>query len=193
MALQIRLVLAALLVVAWDDALTGSSQSAAPLSDAVQTVVVIQDYSDGLTSVRSANVDVRMRIGRDSDEPVLGVEYPVPTADPAGRDVQCLAKNTDWTAGHAIAFRIKPDHALTLSVSFFDRNRVVYTTRIELQGSVWQTVRIPFDDMRPNPYFQPPDAKKGAPLDVSNVSFIAFAPQDRSSGRLEIGTFVVAK
>jgi hypothetical protein len=47
--------------------------------------------------------------------------------------------------------------------------------------------------MRPNPYFQPPGAKTGAPLDVSAVTFIAFAPQDRTSGRLEVGKFVVSK
>jgi hypothetical protein len=43
------------------------------------------------------------------------------------------------------------------------------------------------------PYFQPPDAKLGTPIDVSDVKFIAFAPQDRTSGRLAIGKFVVVK
>jgi hypothetical protein len=48
----------------------------------------------------------------------------------------------------------------------------------DLQGGVWQTVRISFAEIRPNPYFQPPDAKTGAPLDVSQVTRIGFAPQD---------------
>jgi hypothetical protein len=47
--------------------------------------------------------------------------------------------------------------------------------------------------IRPNPYFQPPDAKLGFAVDVSDVRFIAFAPQDPTSGRLAISKFVVVK
>jgi hypothetical protein len=48
-----------------------------------------------------------------------------------------------------------------------DRNRVAYPTWTELTGGSWQVVRIPFVDVHPNPYFQPPDAKTGTPIDVS--------------------------
>jgi hypothetical protein len=159
-------------------------------------VVIIQDYKDGLSGVRAPNPDVRLNLGRDPavpDERVLLVDYTPPTKDPAGRDVQCDAENQNWTAGRAISFRIKADHALRLSVSFIDRNRVVYTAWAELAGGTWQLIRIPFADIRPNPYFQPPGAKTGAPLDVSDVKFIAFAPQDKTSGRLAIGRFVVTQ
>jgi len=76
---------------------------------------------------------------------------------------------------------------MRLSVSFMDRNHVAYTHWVELQGGEWQTVRIPFAQLRPNPYFQPPDAKQGAPLDVSEVQRIGFAPQDPGAGHLAIG------
>jgi len=157
-------------------------------------VTVIQDYKAGLAGVRTANGAVRLSVGRDPsgpDEPVLFVDYPVPSADPAGRDVQCDAENHDWTAGHAISFRIKPEHAVRLSLSFLDRNRVAYTSWTDLKGGVWQLVRMPFDQMRPNPYFQPPDARTGTPIDVAHVQGIAFAPHDQTSGRLTIGKFVV--
>ena len=80
-----------------------------------------------------------------------------------------------------------------MSVSFFDRNHVVYTAWVDLQGGVWQPVRVAFDDVRPNPYFQPPDAKAGAPLDVSDVKGIALAPQSGGSGQLALSAFVVTK
>jgi hypothetical protein len=121
------------------------------------------------------------------------VDYPEPSDDPAGRDVWCDAENRNWTAGHAIAFRIKPAEAVKLSVSFFDRNRVVYTAWVELQGGVWQPVRIPFADIHPNPYFQPRDAKIGAPLDVSEAKGIAFAPHDQTSGHLVLSKLEVIK
>ena len=162
----------------------------------MQSATIIHAFGDGLAGVRAASADVRLSVARDPalpDQPVLIVEYPAPTGNPAGRDVQCAAERQDWSAGRAIEFQVKPDHELRLSVSFIDRNRVVYTAYPELKGGEWQQVRIPFDQVRPNPYFQPPDAKKGSPIDVSDVKFIAFAPQDKTSGRLAIGPFTVSK
>jgi hypothetical protein len=158
--------------------------------------IVIQAYSDGLAGVRAANPDVHLSVARDpsiSDERVLIVEYPAPTGDPAGRDVQCAAVNQDWTGGRGISVHVKPDHSLRLSLSFIDRNGVVYTAWKDLKGGEWQLLQIPFDEIRPNPFFQPPGAKTGARLDVGDVKFIAFAPQDKVLGRLAIGRFVVSK
>jgi hypothetical protein len=160
-----------------------------------QPVAIIQDYRDGLSSVRRANPEVLVSIERDPalpGEPVLTVDYPAPSEDPAGRDVQCDAQVRDWTGGRAIVFQVKPVHALRLSVSFIDRNGVVYTSWTDLKEG-WQPIRIAFDDIRPNPYFQPPSAKSGTAIDVSDVKFIAFAPQDKTSGRLTISRFVVVK
>jgi hypothetical protein len=158
--------------------------------------MVIHAYKDGLAGLRAVNSDVHLRVGRDPtapDEPVLFVEYPAPTADPAGRDVHCEAENHDWTGGRAISFHVKPAQAVRLSLSFMDRNRVAYTAWTELKGGVWQLVRIPFDEIRPNPYFQFPDAKTGAPIDVSAVQSIAFAPHDQTAGQLAIGRIVVSQ
>lgn len=159
-------------------------------------MVVIQSYEKELAGVRAANPDVRLSVGRDSSLPgerVLIVDYPARPGDPAGRDVQCAAENHDWTGGSAIAFSIKPARALRLSVSFVDRNHVAYTAWTELKGAVWQVVRIRFAEIRPNPFFQPPGAKSGSPIDVSEVRFVAFAPQDDAAGRLTIGRFVVSR
>lgn len=158
--------------------------------------IVIHSFKNGLAGVRAANPDVHLSVGRDPagpDEPVLQVEYPLPTGNPAGRDVQCDAENRDWTGGRAIAFHVKPAHALRLSVSFIDRNRVVYTNWADLKEGVWQAVRFEFAQMKPNPYFQPPDARLGRAIDLSDIAFIAFAPQDQTSGRLAVATLVVEK
>jgi hypothetical protein len=159
-------------------------------------VTVIQAYGGGLAGIRAANSDVRLSIDRDPSIPgerVLIVEYPTRTNDPAGRDVWCVSENRDWTAGRAISFQAKPAHDLRLSVSFRDRNGVAYTAWTELKGGVWQLVRIPFDEIRPNPFFQPPDARTGVPLDVSDVKEIGFAPQDQTPGRLTMGRLFVSQ
>jgi len=171
---------------------------AAVLADmAVQErpLAVIQSFAKGASAVRAVNPDVRLNVGLDPsmpEGPVLFVDYPEPTSDPAGRDVRCDAEISDWSGGRAISFQIKPSGALRLSVSFLDRNSVAYTTWIELKADVWQPVRIAFDEIRPNPYFQPPGAKRGAPIDVSDVKWIAFAPQSKTFGRLAITPFALS-
>jgi len=158
--------------------------------------IVIHAFDGGLSGVRAAKTDVKLRVDRDpsqGDEPLLFVEYPAPGADPGGRDVRCEAVNHDWSRGKAIAFRVKPSHAVRLSVSFFDRNHVVYTSWVDLKGNEWQGVRISFAEMRPNPYFQPPDARTGAPIDVSDVAAVAFAPHDQTPGQMAISRFVVVE
>jgi hypothetical protein len=160
-----------------------------------QTMIVIHDFNDGLAGIRATNPNVHLSVERDpeiSNQRVLLVEYPAPTGDPAARDVMCTAKDQDWTGGRAIAFQVKPANSMRISVSFVDRNQVAYTAWRDLKGGVWQPVRIGFDEIRPNPFFQPPGAKTGAPLDVSDVKAILFAPQDPASGRMSISLFVVS-
>ena len=52
---------------------------------------------------------------------------------------------------------------------------------------------IAFDEISPNPYFQPPGAKAGLPIDVSEVKSIGIAPQDRAAGRLAVSKFVLVE
>jgi Carbohydrate binding domain (family 11) len=164
------------------------------LTGCASSTLVIRSYAEGLAGVRSANPETKLSVARDSavsDGAVLLVEYPAATDNPAARDVWCEAERLDWTAGRAISFQAKPDHALRLSVSFIDRNRVAYTSWSDLRAGEWQTVRIAFEQIRPNPYFQPPGAQTGAPLDVSEVKAIGFAPQGPSSGRIALSRFVI--
>lgn len=178
-----------------------SSAVSPPPSSAVpdagdDTAIVIQDYAAGLAQVHVANSDVKLSIGSDpelSGGPVLSVQYPLATNDPAGRDVNCDAENQDWTAGNAVSFQIKPAQAVKISVSFLDRNHVAYTDYRELEGGAWQPVRITFADWPKNLYFQPKDAKLDQPMDVSEVTGIAFAPQVSTSGSLAVSKFVVVK
>ncbi|HWA76911.1 MAG TPA: carbohydrate binding domain-containing protein, partial [Polyangiaceae bacterium] len=159
-------------------------------------VIVIQSYAKGVAGVHTTNPDVKVSIAADSalpNEPVLLVQYPGPTGDPAGRDVWCDAENPDWTSANGIAFQIKPTNPERLSISFFDRNHVVYTTWVDLQGGAWQPVRITFADLRPNPYFQPPDAKTGAPLDLGEIKGLAFAPHHDAPGQFAVSKLVLTR
>ena len=157
-------------------------------------MIVIQSYESGLTGVRSANADVKLHLERDpamGDQPVLRVEYPAPGANPAGRDVWCDVAQTDWTSGRAIVFQVRPEHAPDCRCRSWIETGLRIRTGWICRVGAWQTVRIPLDQIRPNPYFQPPGANTGAPIDVSEVARLGFAPQDKSAGQLTIGGFVV--
>jgi len=159
-------------------------------------VTTIKAFKIGVSGMYSKNPDVKLRVGPEptlEGEQVLFVDYPAPTNDPAGRDTWCDAEATDWSAGHAVSFRVKPDHAVELSVSFFDRNAVAYTSWFDLQGGSWQPVRISFEQVRPNPYFQRPDAKVGFPIDVTEVRGLAFAPHDETPGHLIVSKIVLSR
>jgi hypothetical protein len=179
--------------VAWSCARqAGVARSTPP--DLAPGAPIIHSFQTGLAGTHANNPAVVLRVGADSVAgAVLVVDYPAATNDPASRDVRLDAATTNWSAARALTFRIRPTRAIRLSVSFADRNRVVYTSWSELQANVWQSVRIEFAGVRPNPYFQPPGANVGAPLDVSEVAAIAFAPQDPQAGRLAVSEFVLTK
>jgi hypothetical protein len=168
------------------------SQPAARSAAKEVDMIAIHDFEQGLKGVQSASPEVKLRIVQDAElagEPALQVDYPEANDNPAGRDVACDADERDWAAGRALSFRVKAEQPLKIAVSFLDRNKVVYTSWVTLQPGVWQPVRLPFAEMKPNPYFQPPDAKTGSPIDVSDVAFIAFAPQSPGMGRFTISRF----
>jgi hypothetical protein len=154
----------------------------------------IHSFRNGLAGAHANSSSVTLRVAADSSsekEDVLLVDYPAPSGDPASRDVRLDAERTNWSAGKAISFRARPASAIRLTVSFIDRNGVVYTSWTNLQAGVWQPVRIELAAIRPNQYFQPPGAKMGAPLDVTEVKFLAFAPQDRQAGRIALAQIIL--
>ena len=159
-----------------------------------QAVIVINSLATP-ASVRVNSPDVHVAIGSDATLPgerVLTVVYPAAGANPAARDVQVVAEKTDWSGGRGLVFRAKAEHPTRMSISFVDRNHVAYTAYVNL-GTGWQQVAIAFDQMQPKLFFQPPDAKTGSAIDVSDVKVIGFAPQEKSDGRLSVTAFTVVR
>lgn len=157
-------------------------------------MATIQDFRDGISGVHVRNSDLRIETGEHPETPnetILLVDYPLANADPAGRDVWCDAIDKDWSVGTAILLTVKPQKALRLSISFLGRNGVAYTSWFDLKGGEWQIVRIRFDELQPNPYFQPPGSDKDSPIDVSEVERIGFAPQSPEKGKLMVGKISV--
>jgi hypothetical protein len=156
--------------------------------------LVVRSFAPTLTGIRTGR-DVSVACTGDPErggEGLLSVVYGA-AGDPADRDVWSDTQVRDWSGGRAINVAIRADPPLRLSISFFDANGVGYTAWAETQGGAWQTIRIPLDSIRPNPYFQPPSAKLGTPLDLRDVPAIGFAPQRQGAGRYLVGAFVLER
>ena len=149
---------------------------------------VLQAFERGTDIVR-ARPALTVRVVTDAEIPterLLVVEYPARGGDPASRDVWIEVEQRDWSKARAIEFQARSDHPARLSVSFLDGNGVAYTTWSDLPSGNWHTVRVVLDSIRPNPYFQPPGARKDGAMDVSNVSSLGVAPQDSTAGTIWI-------
>ncbi|MDF3064807.1 MAG: hypothetical protein K0R38_408 [Polyangiaceae bacterium] len=88
----------------------------------------------------------------------------------------------DFRSAKALSLRVKPDAALTLSVSFMDGNRTSWTQQpAPLTPGVWQTVTLELYKFWHNPY-GPPGDKPSAPMDLTAVSAFGIAPKDCADG-----------
>jgi hypothetical protein len=140
-------------------------------------------------AVNCSNPQVHLSVARDpelANEPTLVVDYPLSTGRPDERDIWLDVEHTNWSQGAGICFLARPSSALRLSVSFMGTNGVAYTAWANLDAGAWQPVKILFVDIRPNPYFQPPGINPNAPINVSLVKQLGFAPQDKGPGRIAI-------
>jgi hypothetical protein len=157
--------------------------------------VLVRSHAGGLRGVRVGS-NATVALSRDPEaggDPVLAVSYGA-QGDPADRDVWCDTDVRDWSGARALVFRVRSDEPLHLAVSFFDANGVGYTAWADTSGGgAWEEIRVPLDTIQPNPYFQPPTAKLGAPLDLHDVRSLGFAPQVPDPGRFVVAAFEVIR
>ena len=158
-------------------------------------MIVIQAYDEGLAGVRAANPAVHLSVARDSsvaDERVLIVDYPAPTDDPAGRDVQCAAENQDWTGGRAIHFRSsRPFPQAFVVVPGSESCRIHGVDGAEgrfLAAGSDSARRDSSESFLSTSRRQDRSANRRERREGHRVP-----PQDETSGRLAIGKFVVTK
>jgi hypothetical protein len=166
-----------------------------PTAARVATLGVVQDYEPGAPPSKPAEatavsrVNVTLAAGDPSGN-ALAVDYGCSGAEQrALLDVWSLPRTSDWSKARALSFRIKPEGALVLSVSFLDGNHAGYTQKTQpLTAGSWQTVTLPFDKFWLNP-FGPQGDTPGAPQDLSRVGSFGFAPDGCGNGRFLIDDF----
>lgn len=153
---------------------------------------VVRSHLRGLGGVRSGKA-VTLSLAEDPTshgDRLLAVEY-LAAQGPADRDTWCDVDVRDWSGAAAFGLRVLSEQPLHMSLSFFDGNNVAYTAWADVRAGAWEDVRVSLETIRPNPYFQRPDAKLGGPPDLRDIAALAFAPQVPGPGRFLVGDLVL--
>jgi hypothetical protein len=179
-------------------------RKAAPASPPVASAspapgAIVQDYEPGAPISKPSEgtavsrLDLRLVAG-DPNGNALSVDYGCSgTEQRALLDVWSAPRTRDWSQASALSFRIKPDAALSLSVSFMDTNHAGYTQKTApLVAGSWQTVTLPFDKFWFNPH-GPAGDTPGAPLNRVSVEAFGFAPEGCANGHFVIDDFVLTR
>lgn len=158
----------------------------------VERFEIVRSHFRGLAGIHTGKA-VTASLTEDpaaQGERTLAIDYQA-AQGPADRDTWFDVDLHDWSGAVAVGLRIRSEQPLHMSLSFFDGNRVAYTAWADVRAGAWQDVRVSLETIRPNPYFQRPDAKVGAPLDLRDIEMLAFAPQVPGPGRLLVGDLVL--
>ena len=99
------------------------------------------------------------------------------------------AGGNDWAGVNApgantLFIRIYCKSAMEISVSLTDKNGGQYTTIDKIPstaGGKWETVAIPLSSFKLDPYYQPPTAVKGAPMDFSLIKQFNLQPKTKGT------------
>lgn len=93
-------------------------------------------------------------------------------------------KGQNWSKAKGLRVEIYSADTLKLQLAFNDSNQNAYLSEVRpVEPGAWRSVDFPIRSFSLNPYYQPAQAKKGAPLDLSNVESFNITPMSAGSHR----------
>jgi hypothetical protein len=96
-------------------------------------------------------------------------------------------KGMDWSKAKTLNLRVESSQPETLSVAFNDANQVAYTVDLPTtKGKGWETLSIPMGAFEVNKYYQPPQAKKAAVLDLSRIESFNVGLHNAGKGSIKV-------
>jgi hypothetical protein len=125
----------------------------------------------------------------NSGKKYLSINYELKQGGYCG--MWCRAGGSDWNGvdlskAKTLTLMIYSKDPVVLEIALKDKNNNQYDANTpSTKGGKWETVSIPMDSFHLDPYYTPPDAIKGAPMDFSKVT--TFNIQANSVGKFAIG------
>jgi hypothetical protein len=100
----------------------------------------------------------------------------------------------DWSGAKKVTCKIYSQEPLFIEFGFNDANQNAYVAHFPMtQGKGWETLSIPFDKFDLNEFYQPPEGKKGAALDLSHIETFNIAPHTNGDHEFEMGELTIEK
>ena len=100
----------------------------------------------------------------------------------------------DWTGAKSLSLEVYSTEPIRFWIGFNDGNQNAFTAQAEdTRGKGWEKLVVPFREFHLNPYYQPPEAKKGSPQDLSHVETLNLAPQTPGVHAYKVRRIVIEK
>ena len=93
----------------------------------------------------------------------------------------------DLSQASTIVFMAKTSLPGEVQVSLKDKWNVQYVTKVAVKSDDWTEVKIPLSSFIKDPYYTPPEAQLGHPMNFSKVTGMNFGPQASGAGDLWVG------
>lgn len=165
-------------------------------------VLLVQNFSDhnpkiGGTYKDSKGSSVQYMIHRVKSTNYLLVKYNLKNGGYCGFWYRAGSDwdGQNWTKAKAISFDIRTLKPLIIQINFDDVNNQNYVANTSTipPSHKWQVVSIPMSAFGLNPYYQPANAEKGKPEDLSLIKTFTVAPQTPGHHWFEITNIVLKK
>lgn len=100
----------------------------------------------------------------------------------------------NWNGGKTLSFNLYCKQPLVIGLAIKDKNNNQYVANSSMsKGGNWEKITVNLADFKLDPYYTPPDAIKGAPLDLSAVKSLNIQAQTVGKYTLSIDGVTVNK
>ena len=93
----------------------------------------------------------------------------------------------DLSKSGSLKFKAKTTAPGDLQLAIVDAFGVQYVAKVSVSSKDWAVVEVPLSSFIKDPYYTPPQAVLGHPMDLSKTSNLNFSPQVQGASVVEIG------
>ena len=93
----------------------------------------------------------------------------------------------DISKAKTIVFKSRTTLSGEVQMALKDKYNVQYTAKFKVPSEGWSEIKIPVASFAKDPYYTPPNAELGHPMDLSKVNGMNFGPQAYGQGDLWVG------
>ncbi len=93
----------------------------------------------------------------------------------------------DLSKSGTLQFKAKSTVPGDVQIALKDAFNVQYVSKATISSKDWAVVQVPLSSFSKDPYYTPPDAIAGHPMDLSKTSSLNFQPQMSGAAVVEIG------